>query len=86
MAKIPQNAAQRVSLVIKYLESKEVRSCESFMTDISAIAATESILDRLPPIAALVERTLDAFGNKLSRDPKEQHAILYPYRTARGDA
>ncbi|KAG0296524.1 hypothetical protein BGZ96_009227 [Linnemannia gamsii] len=75
--------------LLSYLESKGVRSCESFMTEISsnsAVAVTESMLDRRPPISVLVEKTLDAFGNKLSRDPKGQYAILYPYRMARGDA
>ncbi|KAF9339738.1 hypothetical protein BGZ91_004877 [Linnemannia elongata] len=34
--KIPQDTAQRVSLAIKYLESKGVQSCESFMTEMSS--------------------------------------------------
>ena len=89
MDRIPQDTAQRVSLAIKYLESKGVQSCESLMTEISSnptVPVTESLLDRLPPIAILVEKTLNAFGNKLSRDPKGQYSVMYPLRTVRGDA
>ncbi|KAG9061759.1 hypothetical protein KI688_006910 [Linnemannia hyalina] len=87
--RIPQDTAQRVSLAIKYLESKGVQSCESLIAEISSnptVPATESLLDRLPPIASLVEKALDAFGSKLSRDPNGQYSVMYPLRTVRGDA
>ncbi|KAG0065029.1 hypothetical protein BGZ89_008653 [Linnemannia elongata] len=87
--KIPQDTAQRVSLAIKYLESKGVQSCESFMTEMSSnptVPVTGSLLDRLTPLAIMVEKTLDDFGNKLSRDPNGQYSVMYPLRTARGDA
>lgn len=89
MDRIPQDTAQRVSLAIKYLEAKGVQSCESLMNEISlnpTVPMTKSLLDRLPPIAILVEKTLDAFGNKLSRDPKGQYSVMYPLRMVRGDA
>lgn len=89
MDRIPQDIAQRVSSAIKYLESIGVQSCESLMTEISlkpTVPVTASLLDRLPPIAILVEKTLDVFGNKLSRDPKGQYSVMYPLRTVRGDA
>ncbi|KAG0265727.1 hypothetical protein BGZ95_003232 [Linnemannia exigua] len=86
--KAPQEVAQRVSLMIEYLESKGIRSCQGFMAAISsgfAAGATESILEQFPPIAALDEKALSALKTWTFRDYTKQYAALYPFRTSEGD-
>ncbi|KAK3838040.1 MAG: hypothetical protein J3R72DRAFT_423409 [Linnemannia gamsii] len=56
--KVLREEAQRVSLVIEYLRSKGIQSCQGFVSMDSKSAVTESMLDQLPPIAVLDETTL----------------------------
>ncbi|OAQ25803.1 hypothetical protein K457DRAFT_158055 [Linnemannia elongata AG-77] len=88
--KIPQDVAYRISSAIEYLESKGVRSCEGFMTELSssdpAVAITESMLEQLPPIAALDEKGLVELKDRLERYYNEdEYSDLYPFRTSEGD-
>ncbi|KAK3838055.1 MAG: hypothetical protein J3R72DRAFT_193376 [Linnemannia gamsii] len=86
--KAPQEVAQRVSLMIEYLESKGIRSCKEFMAAMfsdPAVGVTESILDQFPPIAALDEKALSALKTWTFRDYTKQYAALYPFRTPEGD-
>ncbi|KAG0080051.1 hypothetical protein BGZ90_000852 [Linnemannia elongata] len=88
--KVPEEAAQRVSLAIKYLASKGVWSCEGFITEMSsdftdAVAVAEPKTIRLSPVSLLDVSALDELRSKLVRDPKGQYADLYPFRTSEGD-
>ncbi|KAG0378807.1 hypothetical protein BGX24_002711 [Mortierella sp. AD032] len=56
--KVPREEAQRVSLVIEYLKSKGIQSCQGFVSMDSKSAVTESMLDQQLPIAVLDETTL----------------------------
>lgn len=74
--KAPEEAAQRVSLAIKYLASKGVWSCEGFITEMSsdfADVVTEPIMVRLSPVSLLDVSALDELRSKLARDPKGQY-------------
>ncbi|KAG0375514.1 hypothetical protein BGX24_008993 [Mortierella sp. AD032] len=86
--KAPQEVAQRVSLMIEYLESKGIRSCNEFMAAMFSdptVGVTKSILDQFPPIAALDEKALSALKTWTFRDYTKQYAALYPFRTPEGD-
>ncbi|KAG9061760.1 hypothetical protein KI688_006911 [Linnemannia hyalina] len=88
--KIPQDVAYRISSAIEYLESKGVRSCERFMAELAssdpAVAISESMLEQLPPIAALDEKALVELKDRLERYYNEdEYSDLYPFRTSEGD-
>ncbi|KAG0273122.1 hypothetical protein BGZ95_011053 [Linnemannia exigua] len=86
---LPQGVTQRVSLMIKYLESKGVQSCESFMAAAMSSdpksAVTESTLDQLPPIAVLDSETWMELESRIDRFRTEEYADLMPFRTTDGD-
>ncbi|KAF9121777.1 hypothetical protein BGW39_010270 [Mortierella sp. 14UC] len=86
--KVPQEVAQRVDLMIEYLESKGIQSCQGFMAKMSldaTVGVTESTLDQFPPIAVLDEKALSALKTWTFRDYTKQYAELYPFRTPEGD-
>ncbi|KAF9901927.1 hypothetical protein EC991_005549 [Linnemannia zychae] len=86
---LPQGVTQRVSLMIKYLESKGIQSCESFMatamnTDFK-IPVTEAMLKQLPPITVLDSVTWMELESRIDRFRTEEYADLMPFRTTEGD-
>ncbi|KAF9129357.1 hypothetical protein BGW39_004233 [Mortierella sp. 14UC] len=86
--RMPQEGIGRVSLAIKYLESKGVQSCERFMDGMSldpASAVTKTILVQLPPIAALDAKTMEEFKTWIDRWVGESYAPLFPFRISEGD-
>ncbi|KAF8943947.1 hypothetical protein BGZ47_004873 [Haplosporangium gracile] len=61
--KAPQEAARRVDLTIKFLESKGIRSCESLMTEMAldfASVVTDMMLGRVLTIVVLDVKNLEA--------------------------
>ncbi|KAK3838060.1 MAG: hypothetical protein J3R72DRAFT_193918 [Linnemannia gamsii] len=86
---LPQGVTQRVSLMIKYLESKGVQSCESFMAAAMSSdpnsAVAELMLDQLPPIAVLDSETWMELESRIDRFRTEEYADLMPFRTTDGD-
>ncbi|KAF9121932.1 hypothetical protein BGW39_010152 [Mortierella sp. 14UC] len=85
--KVP-HAAHRVSLAIKFLQWKGIRSCEEFLVKMSSGsegAVTESMLERLEPIAPLDWGARSDFENCLYRLSTRKHPGLYPCRASEGD-
>ncbi|KAF9122549.1 hypothetical protein BGW39_009657 [Mortierella sp. 14UC] len=78
---VSQEVAQRVSLMIKYLESKGIQSCEGFVSAKMALdsksAVTESMLEQLPPIVALDRSSLSGF--------LKSRTDMLPFRTSEGN-
>ncbi|KAG0312971.1 hypothetical protein BGZ97_010650 [Linnemannia gamsii] len=86
--KVPQEAARRVALAIKYLESKGIRSCENYMDEMtldSRSSLADPTLDRVPTITVLDVQTLVALKSGIVRSPYERYGELFPYRTSEGD-
>ncbi|KAG0205692.1 hypothetical protein BGX33_007785 [Mortierella sp. NVP41] len=90
--KVPAQASpvcqQRLSLAIKYLESKGIMSCEKYMAD--AFADPESVvsalsLDGLKPIPPLDKDTSRKFEGMLVQHRWEKYDEMNPYRTTGGD-
>ncbi|KAK3840120.1 MAG: hypothetical protein JOS17DRAFT_726062 [Linnemannia elongata] len=86
--KAPREVSQRVDMAIKYLETRGIRSCESYMAEITsdpASAVGEVMLDRVPTIAVLDVEILEAFKSGIVRSPYERYGEMFPYRTLEGD-
>ncbi|KAK5820685.1 hypothetical protein F5H01DRAFT_339083 [Linnemannia elongata] len=90
--KVPAQASpdsqKRLSLAIKYLESKGVMSCEKYMAE--AFSDPESVvsafsLDGLKPIAPLDKEASRKFEGMLVQHRWEKYDEMNPYRTTAGD-
>jgi hypothetical protein len=90
--KVPAQASpdsqKRLSLAIKYLESKGIMSCEKYMAE--AFSDPESVvsefsLDGLKPIAPLDKDASRKFEGMLVQHRWEKYDEMNPYRTTAGD-
>ncbi|KAF9149196.1 hypothetical protein BG015_009030 [Linnemannia schmuckeri] len=90
--KVPAQASpdsqKRLSLAIKYLESKGIMSCEKYMAE--AFSDPESVvsafsLDGLKPIAPLDKEASRKFEGMLVQHRWEKYDEMNPYRTTAGD-
>ncbi|KAF9933260.1 hypothetical protein FBU30_006028 [Linnemannia zychae] len=82
------DSQQRLSLAIKYLESKGIMSCEKYMAE--AFSDPESVvsefsLDGLKPIAPLDKDVSRKFESMLVQHRWEKYDEMNPYRTTAGD-
>ncbi|KAF9126484.1 hypothetical protein BGX30_015224 [Mortierella sp. GBA39] len=86
--KAPREVSQRVDMAISYLGTRGIRSCESYMAEMTsnpANAVSDAMLDRVPTIAVLNVETLEAFKSGIVRSPYERYGEMFPYRTLEGD-
>ncbi|KAG0288222.1 hypothetical protein BGZ96_007972 [Linnemannia gamsii] len=90
--KVPAQASpdsqKRLSLAIKYLESKGIMSCEKYMAE--AFSDPETFvsafsLDGLKPIAPLDKDASRKFEGMLVQHRWEKYDEMNPYRTTAGD-
>ncbi|KAG9061797.1 hypothetical protein KI688_006948 [Linnemannia hyalina] len=90
--KVPAQASpdsqKRLSLAIKYLESKGIMSCEKYKAE--AFSDPESVvsafsLDGLKPIAPLDKEASKKFEGMLVQHRWEKYDEMNPYRTTAGD-
>ncbi|KAF9099712.1 hypothetical protein BGX23_000086 [Mortierella sp. AD031] len=86
-AQTSPESQQRLSLAIKYFESKGVFTCEKYMAEMMSKDGGVSALclNGLKPIAPLDEETLKTFEHKVVKHHWEEYDELNPYRTSEGD-
>ncbi|KAG0379383.1 hypothetical protein BGX24_000646 [Mortierella sp. AD032] len=87
-AQMSVEAQQRISLAIKFFESKGVASSENYMDELKlkhTDAIPKSALDELTPIAPLDVKSSSEFRRRIVKHRWEKYDEMNPYRTTEGD-
>ncbi|KAG0312970.1 hypothetical protein BGZ97_010649, partial [Linnemannia gamsii] len=87
--RMPLSGHEHLSRSIKYLEAKGFRSSASLLAEMSSKNAdaviTRAMVDQVEPIKALDEKAFATLKSVLVREPYDEYASLYPFRTSQGD-
>ncbi|KAG0276199.1 hypothetical protein BGZ95_007854 [Linnemannia exigua] len=87
-AQMGVESQQRISLAIKFFESKGVISSEKYMAELKLKykdAIPKSALDGLTPIAPLDVKSSSEFRRRIVKHRWEKYDEMNPYRTTEGD-